>query len=741
MFLNNKNSMKRILSMIMLLVAVTTGAWAAEGDVIYSNDFSSKDQTDFANWTAASKKPSGYSYAQIGRAGTFSIATGALVNTAETGKGNASCNDASVGVFNNTIMTTTAETNYVLSFDITFNILQNKSAKSIFEISDETKQVLVCLYADHTSGSTSYGYIVGGNNGFQVVEANSTKSTNAEGNIGDGTKNELASVSEETGSKTFHVVFDAKVAGKATLTITEGVNTLVDAAEFDIAAGKGLKYMYFNNHNTTPKGGSLAQNTSSALDNFSIVEGAAATNTADYTVKYVATINDVETEIKESLVRNGFIGETVNLEAADKNSIVYNDMKYLYSSDNTSTTPVAKDGSTVIKVQFTQASSYTYTVTDNFGTELANGSAFEGDNVTYYVPIYVFNNKRFYQTPAPSTGTINGYGVGTISAIAANTDVTVTYTEEENTNVAFYSEAENLTDVTPYADQYTRGRMSNGSAAYYDASTIFTTLAPGKYTLTSCTRSGTTRFYKGEVESGTEIYSISSSGAVTTTTSNEFEIYTPTGIYTSTGNASNYFDYVIIRKTGDVTVPVTISAAGYATFSSTYALDFTSAAVEAYIATGGDANTVTMQKVEGTVAANTGLVLKGAAGNYNIPVVASGTAYNDNKLWAITSAETVKKAADGYTNYVLAKQNGKVVFASVTGENSASLPAGSAALCLQNSNSARAIDLVFGGITGINEAAQATEAAQKDGKFVINGQLVIKKNGKMFNANGAQLIY
>ena len=188
-------------------------------------------------------------------------------------------------------------------------------------------------------------------------------------------------------------------------------------------------------------------------------------------------------------------------------------------------------------------------------------------------------------------------------------------------------------------------------------------------------------------------------------------------------------------------VPASIGEHGYATFSSTYALDFTSATVEAYIATGGDANTVTMQKVEGEVAANTGLVLKGAKGDYNIPVVASGTAYNDNKLWAITSAETVKKADEGYTNYVLAWQNSKVVFASVTGENSASLPAGSAALCLQNSNSARAIDLVFGGITGINEAAQATEAAQKDGKFVINGQLVIKKNGKMFNANGAQLIY
>ena len=189
----------------------------------------------------------------------------------------------------------------------------------------------------------------------------------------------------------------------------------------------------------------------------------------------------------------------------------------------------------------------------------------------------------------------------------------------------------------------------------------------------------------------------------------------------------------------DQAVAATVGEHGYATFSSAYALDFTGAGVEAYVATGGDASTVTMEKVTGTVAASTGLVLKGDKGSYNIPIIAEGTAYDTNKLWAITSGETVHAAGTGYTNYVLAYQNGSVVFASVTGDNTAVLPAGSAALCLQNYNSARAINLVFGGITGVEAVEATAETAQKDGKFVINGQLVIKKNGKMYNAAGAQM--
>ena len=123
----SKKSMKkqRLLKTLLVAASLFTGvsAWATEGDIIYSNDFSTNDQTNFATWTATGKKPSGYSYAQIGRGGSFSIDTGALVWSASTGGKNnsGSVANASVGVFNSDI-TTATQSNYVLEFDVTIAV-------------------------------------------------------------------------------------------------------------------------------------------------------------------------------------------------------------------------------------------------------------------------------------------------------------------------------------------------------------------------------------------------------------------------------------------------------------------------------------------------------------------------------------------------------------------------------------------------------------------------------------------
>ena len=186
-----------------------------------------------------------------------------------------------------------------------------------------------------------------------------------------------------------------------------------------------------------------------------------------------------------------------------------------------------------------------------------------------------------------------------------------------------------------------------------------------------------------------------------------------------------------------------IGSYGYASFSSTSALDFTSADVEAYIATACDGTNVTMTKVEGTVAANTGLVLKGDAGTYYIPVVAEGDAQDDNMLFALDGSYETLGAGTNGTNYVLGVQEinevQTVVWAPV-GSTPVPVTAGRSALFVP-SNSARALRMVFPGdvITGVESVEAAAETAEKDGKFVENGMLVIKKNGKKFNAAGQQV--
>jgi hypothetical protein len=82
------------------------------------------------------------------------------------------------------------------------------------------------------------------------------------------------------------------------------------------------------------------------------------------------------------------------------------------------------------------------------------------------------------------------------------------------------------------------------------------------------------------------------------------------------------FDYIIIRKTGDKALArVVVPATGYTTFFSEYALDFTETGLTAYIAT--VENGVVVFKSAKTVPANTGVLVKGDAKTYDIPVIAS----------------------------------------------------------------------------------------------------------------------
>ena len=272
-----------------------------------------------------------------------------------------------------------------------------------------------------------------------------------------------------------------------------------------------------------------------------------------YTVKYV---DEGGTEIKDATTGEGDPGASITISSVEKASF-FNEgatKKYIYKSDDSEGMTIASDGSTVVTLTFREAATYTYSVVDNLDNKLAEGSAFEGETVYYYVPYYAFKDNKFYATPSLSSGSLS-YGQGKIENISSNAEVTVTYTEEENTNVVFYAEAENLAGITPYEDGFVQSRMSNGKVGYYGEQTAFTTLPAGKYTLTTSTRSGSTTFYAGAIGEGSKVAEVTSSGAVTDVTSDEFVLNSESGIYTSTGDNANYFDYVIIRKTGEYVPP------------------------------------------------------------------------------------------------------------------------------------------------------------------------------------------
>lgn len=92
---------------------------------------------------------------------------------------------------------------------------------------------------------------------------------------------------------------------------------------------------------------------------------------------------------------------------------------------------------------------------------------------------------------------------------------------------------------------------------------------------------------------------------------------------------------------------ISINKYGYASFSSVYALDFTGSGITAYVMTGADGTTATLNEVD-KVPGNTGLLLKAEQGTYNVPLAESASAIEDNILIS-TATAAHKSNGDCYT--------------------------------------------------------------------------------------------
>ena len=192
-------------------------------------------------------------------------------------------------------------------------------------------------------------------------------------------------------------------------------------------------------------------------------------------------------------------------------------------------------------------------------------------------------------------------------------------------------------------------------------------------------------------------------------------------------------------------LPVTkaVTAAGWATYCSPYALDLEHATglTDAYIVTGGENGVLTKTSVKGgTVPANTGLLLKADEGTVTMPIVgASTTDVSANKL--IGKTETFNLPAnEGYVlmatgiNGLGFYQNAK---AFTVGANTAYLPANFAG----GGTGAREFFSLDDDATAISEAKsqqpianglffdlQGRKVAQpQKGLYIVNGKKVVMK--------------
>lgn len=481
----------------------------------------------------------------------------------------------------------------------------------------------------------------------------------------------------------------------------------------------------------------------STLQKIEITEEKQSVTTASYTVQYLCG-TDV---VKEAVIRTGVVGQEITLSDADKETVYANDKKYVYANDDSEGKTIAEG--VVVTVNFNESAKYTYILNavdgdGNLLRQLATGTQFDGDAQKVYYPKTFKQDGKYYTIAA--NGGYPWYGTTFTAAETRN----LTYAEDNS--LAYFFDCEDLPHTHSWAATGTQpDRYSNGLAArLFQNSYAYTEpLEGGVYTLTMWARNNASSstanidIYVRDADGNdgekiTFADDWAKGGQALQTIEN---ITIPTGSYLVFDNNREYnsnleMDYIILTKTGEAPVAtktVTVNSTyGKSTFSSKNALVFNEdAAVKAWIAKSVKDGVVTLERVKGAVAANTGLVVTGSTAD--VPVAVSGTAYADNQLVAVAANTEVT------TGYVLSVQSGSVVFAPV-GETAATVEAGHAYLTA--SAGSKALTLSFAGneATGINSinaeqkaaneffnlAGQRVAAPQK-GLYILNGKKVIVK--------------
>ena len=172
-----------------------------------------------------------------------------------------------------------------------------------------------------------------------------------------------------------------------------------------------------------------------------------------------------------------YVGYEVTATAAQMASFKQNDKKYIYVSGNETIT--AAQSGNVINLVFREAETWSYTVTSNLGIQVATGTNFEGETITYGYPHYQLKDNILYKK-----GTTNNEYRSSFTLDADEKAIELTGYASSDEKVVYYSEAENIegssinTTGTNVAI-----RSSNAAVANTESPITLTTLYSGQYTL------------------------------------------------------------------------------------------------------------------------------------------------------------------------------------------------------------------------------------------------------------------
>ena len=204
-------------------------------------------------------------------------------------------------------------------------------------------------------------------------------------------------------------------------------------------------------------------------------------------------------------------------------------------------------------------------------------------------------------------------------------------------------------------------------------------------------------------------------------------------------NAANWMAMTELKlyKTAPSSVPVTVTAAGMATYVPAYNLNFSGTDIEAYKVKVNTKGTATLTKVD-EVPAGTPVLLIGTTDD--IPVIASAAAVSDNDLVAGTGAAVA--TIDGtYTNMILNNGSSGIGFYFANGQTVATNRAYLHILTSLAPDAAAPMMLVFddGNTTGIDAALMNSEQRIENSVYDLQGRQIV--NGKSVNGKLQKGLY
>ena len=296
--------------------------------------------------------------------------------------------------------------------------------------------------------------------------------------------------------------------------------------------------------------------------------------------------------------------------------------------------------------------------------------------------------------------------------------------------------------------------------AKYAQAFILTQVEGNTYKMSQIDVDGNTRYIStgvpyegntGQIRTVTDVEDALVVRIIATSTEGVFNIYNTEannyigsqddGVYT----VNSHINFTIAEA--EQVSPNLVIAAGvnWATFMSPFAISLSSLEdVTAFRITGTENDEMVTEEVTTTIPANTPVLLyrKTTGSNYAPSLSGYGAAYQDTYTAGLLKGSYVKSevpaSSETVDNYLLQKNNDVVAFYNVA---SSGLFIGAyRAYLSMSATSARPV-IFFpeeDDPTAINaiEAADVEAEDLKDGKYLIDGQIIIVKNGVKYSANG-----